>query len=215
MSTIKSATNRTSFIVPSEIFSEEPKPFDGAYARRCFRVLRMVTILHGKGFQGLRVFPYEYPLAYRIEIYPSTYTHRNGVKYAGWVDEVDLGERGLIARYSGASDAQFFGWDDVESLSAHQLSIRFIERFPDLARAAYHFDFAYAGWYAAMLAHCEYGYLPHLFAEYEDELDVMRMRAVRPKRMTHQIDWFPLPPSPSGGVLIDPRLTLRWMEKDD
>ncbi len=44
-------------------------PFADTYWRRCLRVLRMVNILHGKGFQGLRVFPYIYPLAYRIELF--------------------------------------------------------------------------------------------------------------------------------------------------
>jgi hypothetical protein len=74
-------TTRTSFQTPSEIFLVEPKPFDDVYARRCFRVLRMAAILHGKGFHGLRVFPYHYPLAYRIKLFPADFVSRNGVRY--------------------------------------------------------------------------------------------------------------------------------------
>jgi len=208
----KSVTTRTGFLAPSEIFAEEPAPFDDDYARRCFRVLRMVAILHGKGFHGLRVFPYEYPLAYRIELYPVSYAEPDGVKYSYDRFGEELQRKHLIARHSGANNAHYFGWEDAEKLSAHRLALLFLERFPDLARASYGLDFAYAGWYATLLAHCEYGYLPYLFAEYEPEMDVLRLRHVGRKTTQHLMDWFPLPPSPSGGITLDPRPAPRWME---
>lgn len=206
-------TTRTSFLVPSEIFTEEPKPFEDDYARRCFRVLRMAAILHGKGFQGLRVFPYMYPLAYRIELFPAEYASRNGVSYDYELFGAKLDRERLLARHSGASETQFFQWDDVAKQSAHQLALTFIERFPELARATYHLDYAYAGWYAALLAHCEYGHLPYLFGEYEEEMDVMRVHHVGRKSTDYQMDWFPLPPRPADGNRMDPRPAPRWMKE--
>ncbi len=204
---------RTGFIAPSEIFSQAPKRFDEAYARRCFRVLRMVAILHGKGFHGLRVFPYQYPLAYRIELFPASFADRNGVRYDNELFAKKLERDRLLARHSGANEAKYFGWEDVTDHSAHQLALVFIERFPELARETYHLDFAYAGWFATLLAHCEYGHLPYLFGEYEEELDVMRIHHVGQQATDFQMDWFPLPPTPSGGNRLEPRPTPRWMSE--
>lgn len=203
---------RTAFLVPSEIFGEEPKPFDDDYARRCFRVLRMVGILHGKGFHGLRVFPYIYPLAYRIELYPAPFADRDGVRYDYDLFNEKLERERLIARHSGASGANFFDWEDVATHSAHRLALIFIERFPELARATYVLDYAYAGWYATLLAHCEYGHLPYLFGEFEEKMGVMRIHHVGRQTTDYQMDWFPLPPTPSGGNSMDPRPAPRWMK---
>ena len=204
-------TTRTSFPVPSEIFTEEPKPFEDEYARRCFRVLRMVSILHGKGFQGLRVFPYMYPIAYRIELFPAAFASQNGVSYDSKIFGEILERGRLLARHSGANQARFFGWEDVADHSAQQLALTFIERFPELARATYQLDYAYAGWYAALLAHCEYGCLPYLFGEHEEELDVMRLHHVGRVTTDSRMDWFPLPPRSSHGNRMDPHPAPHWM----
>ena len=204
---------RTTFITPSEIFTEEPKPFSDAHKRRCLRVLRMVAILHGKGFHGLRVFPYIAAIgAYRIELYPAVYSDLDGVKYR-FSD--DLERQRLIARHSGADEAQFFGWTDAVELTAHALALAFVDRFSELARASYHIDYAYAGWFATLLAHCEYGHLPYLLSEYEEEMDVMRIHHVGEKKTAYQMDWFPLPPTPSGGLSMDPRPSPKWLENQD
>jgi hypothetical protein len=199
-----------SFVTPSELFTKEPKPFEESYSRRCFRVLRMISVLHGKGFHGLRVFPYVYPLAYRLELYPAMFTAKDGVKFqlSG-----DVEAERLVARHSGANEARFFGWEDATDLSAHALAVLFIERFPHLSRAAYHLDYAYAGWFATLLAHCEYGYLPYLFGEYENEIGAMRLRHVGQKQTDHRMEWFPLPPGPSGGFAMDPQPTPIWMQE--
>lgn len=210
---MKNVTTRTSFLVPAEIFTNVPKPFKDDYARRCFRVLRMAAILHGKGFQGLRVFPHMHPLAYRIELFPATYVNRNGVSYDYELVGEKLERDRLVARHSGANGSQFFEWDDVSDHSSHQLALKFIERFPELANATYHLDYAYAGWFAALLAHCEYGHLPYLFSEYEEETDVMRIHHVVPQTTDYQMDWFPLPPRPSDGNTMDPRPAPRWMKE--
>lgn len=205
---------RSAFLVPSEIFETEPQPLKDEYARRCFRVLRMAAILHGKGFHGLRVFPYEYPLAYRVELYPAEFAGRDGVKYDFSLHGQRLEREKLIARYSGSMGANYFDWDDVAHLNAHQLALVFIKRFPELARATYCLDYAYVGWFATLLAHCEYGRLPYRFGEYEDDMNVMRIRQYEPKTGTHRMDWFPLPPTPSGGMRLDPRPLPAWMEQE-
>jgi hypothetical protein len=93
---------RNTFEVPAAIFSTSPKPFADAYWRRCFRVLRMVGVLHGKGFHGLRIFPYNYPLAYRIENFPARYSKPDEVKY-------EIPDEKLVARHSGANERKYFG----------------------------------------------------------------------------------------------------------
>lgn len=168
----------------------------------------MVAILHGKGFHGLRVFPYMYPLAYRVELYPAAFAGQDGVKHSFGGK---LQTRKLIARHSAASGAHYFAWDDATELSSHELALLFIERFPEIARVTYHFDYAYAGWYATLLAHCSYGYLPYLFGEYEPEIGVMRLQNVGAKRSETELDQFPLPPLPAKSALFEPRPTPDWM----
>lgn len=199
------------FVTPAEMFTKEPRPFDDQYAQRCLRVLRMALVLHGKGFHGLRVFPYEYPLAYRIELFPSAYADPKGIKYnSERLGEQTARER-LIARHSGASGEKYFGWDDVAGFSAEKLALVFIERFPALARATYHLDFAYVGWFATLFAHCQYGFLPYLFAEYEDEGDFLHLRQVGNSVAGSEMDRFPLPPSPSGGSTMHPHPAPEWL----
>ena len=200
---------RTGFATAAEMFSTEPAPFGDEYARRCFRVLRMVAILHGKGFHGLRVFPYKHPLAYRIELYPASYVDEDGVKHRC---QDDLEQKALIARHSGTNGASYFGWDDVAALSAQALALKFIDCFPELARASYHFDYAYAGWYATLLAHCEYGYLPYLFGEFEDQIGAMRLHPVAAGASDSGVDRFPLPPAPTDGPALKPRPMPAWLK---
>lgn len=199
---------RTSFETPARIFTEAPKRFSDAYWRRCHRVLRMVGVLHGKGFHGLRVFPYDYPLAYRIELFPARYAEADGVRYRAQDMPGGMDSR-LVARHTGANQANFFEWEDAQSADAHTLALLFIERFPELCREAFHLDYAYAGWFATLLAHCDYGYMPYLFSEHEEEIGIFRM---------HQLEggglgFFPLPPSPSHGQSLKPLPEMGWLKR--
>jgi hypothetical protein len=48
------------------------------------RLLKMMVELHRRGLQRLRIFPYEYPLAWRLEIGPSSFfSTRNGAYVCG------------------------------------------------------------------------------------------------------------------------------------
>jgi hypothetical protein len=176
------------------------------------RVLRMVAVLHGKGFHGLRAFMYEYPLAYRIELFPAQFADRGGIKHT----HLEVLERDrLLARHTGANGDRYFGWDDVSGLSAEELALIFLRRFPELAGAAYQLDFAYAGWFATLLSHCEYGYLPYLFSEHEPDIGTLRMRAVGKPQLPTGMDWFPSPPTPSHGVQFSANPRPGWMPGAD
>ncbi len=66
-------------------------------------------------------------------------------------------------------------WADLD---AHHLAIEFVRRFPKLAQATFHPTSHMPGWYGTLLAHCEYGYMPYLFSEYEPQSDALRMWCV-------------------------------------
>ena len=209
MTESRNSGRRINFAIPSSTRAEAPRQFEDAYWRRCLRVLRMVQVLHGKGFQGLRLFPHIYPLAYRIELFPAKEADRTGGMYSDPPPDNEL-----VARHTGADGSDFFGWNDVADLDAHQLALKFITRFPKLAHASDHFDFAYAGWYATLLAQCEYGYMPYLFAEYEPKSDALRMWCVIEGKPGPHIEWFPFPPTASAGLALEPRPTPEWMNRE-
>jgi hypothetical protein len=102
----------------------------------------------------------------------------------------------------------------VQGFSAHELAFRFIERFPEIVRATYRLDYAYVGWYATLLATCEYGYVPYLFSEDEEEWGALRMRKTTDNPV-HEIEWFPLPPSSNCGSYLIPTPQPRWMSDGD
>lgn len=186
---------RNVFDVPEGIFDRTPTPFDDAYHRRCLRVLRMVGILHGKGFHGLRAFPYIYPVAYRIELYPGCYAKPDGVQYEERLVPGGNDSK-LIARHSGAYQSKYFGWEDAQSANAQELALLFIQRFPELCRESYYLDYAYAGWFTTLLAHCDYGSLPYLFEEYASQVPgsvrLLRLNGNGP-------EFFPSPPTAAYG----------------
>lgn len=199
---------RNTFQTPSRIFQEVSKPIPDDYWRRCHRVLRMVSILHSKGFHGLRVFPYDYPLAYRVELFPATYAEPDGVKYRYEKMPGGMDSR-LIARHSGANEAKYFGWEDAQNADAPHLALLFIQRFPDLCREAYHLDYAYAGWFATLMGHCDYGYLPYLFGEFEEEIGVFRMHQIQ----SDGLEYFPLPPAAHHGQTFVPSPETGWLSR--
>lgn len=206
-------STRAQFIVPNQIFEVMPKPFEDPLARRAFRVLRMVSILHGKGFQGLRIMPYMYPIAYRIEVFPARFADTSGVRIrndSGLRMATEPDRYALHVGYSSGSGSNYFGQKDAAKLNAHELALKFISWFPSLARETYVLDYAYAGWFSSLLAHCEYGSIPYLFGEFEPTHDAMRMQAFG----DHPIDWFPLPPMPSAGSTLAPTPRPRWMNDE-
>ncbi|MBP2299724.1 hypothetical protein [Azospirillum picis] len=132
--------------------------------RQAGRLLAMVNELHKAGYQRLRIAPGMAPSGchWRCHV-----TSAGNVAVNGW-EPLDW-SRG-VASYSTGQKNLYFGWDDAGHDSARQLAAKFIERFPEIARAGQGPDWAYAGWYVAMLGAAEHGTIPVFFADYPVEL---------------------------------------------
>lgn len=97
---------------------KHPEP----HIRRAVRVLAMVGELHKRGYQRLRVMPYFGSTgAWRCEIAPVVLFHQNNGAVHTELDGPSDQQTTLIARYSGADDNHYFGWDDAVSDDARSL----------------------------------------------------------------------------------------------
>ena len=96
-------------------------------------VLEMVGELHQMGYEGLRICA--------------------GISPSGvyWRVEISAHECREIARYSSGERNHYFGWDDTENDTPHDLALKFCDRFPALTRKAEKTASKYAAWYAEML----------------------------------------------------------------
>ena len=124
------------------------------------RVLRMMSELHMRGYQRLRLVPHLYALG----------TWRGGITWAGNV----RADHGAIAvdwsedatpQHSSASGREVFGWADAVALTPSRLAALFIQRFPELAARGRGPDFEYAGWFSWMLHETYPDCLPVAFGE--------------------------------------------------
>ncbi len=116
------------------------------------KVLRMVTELHVRGYQRLRIAPGMAPsgLAWRCSITPATnISSQHGARMLSW-DK-------LAAHYTSGQERKYFGWEDAAHAPPGRLAELFIERFPAIAEAGRGSDWVYAGWYLDML-HLTYPY---------------------------------------------------------
>lgn len=166
-----------------------------SWIRQSQRVIRMVAELHRLGFQRLRIFPYEYPLAWRCQISPvEQFSARNGA-YAPHDPDSAIG--GELTTYSAASGNHYFGWKDGGSDNARTLAEKFIHRFPQTAAAGRGRDWPYAGWLSELVGFLESGaLLPFVAAEYfETEPEDLRFLPIRDcDRGGDVLIGFPLPP---------------------
>ena len=102
-------------------------------------LFKMVGELHRKGFQHLRICPYEYPLAWRLCIGPkSKFSTKNGafLEHA-W---------GEYPVYSSAQKQECFGWQEAGDYSPEGLAQLFAKRFCEVCEAGRGRDWEYAGW---------------------------------------------------------------------
>src|ERR1700737_3666346 len=97
------------------------------WIRRSQRVIRMISELHRMGFQRLRFMPYEYPLAYRIEIAPVSCFSAPTV-FSGKDAQPSV-------TYSSGSENAYFEWTDAKSDDARELSVKFVRRFPEIVQS--------------------------------------------------------------------------------
>ncbi len=134
------------------------------------KVLLMVTELHVRGYQQLRISPGMAPSGFywRCAIAPVTnFSKENGA--------VIVNHDHLIAYHSSGMERKYFGWEDAGYLTPSKLANLFIERFPEIAKAGMGSDWLYAGWYLEML-HLTYpdGF-PVAYADYWVPTDHLRI----------------------------------------
>jgi hypothetical protein len=92
------------------------------------RLIKMVVELHRRGYQHLRICPYEYPLAWRLEIAPnSEFSSSNGAFRPSTSSEP--------VRYSSASETSYFGWAHAAEFDSQRLAKEFETHFRELCEA--------------------------------------------------------------------------------
>ena len=110
------------------------------------KVLRMVSELHVRGYQRIRIEPgmAASGAAWRCAMAPATsFSATHGARLAEGAP--------LAARYSSADEREYFGWTDAAHVTPGQLADLFIERFPQIVQSGKGSDWPYAGWYLEML----------------------------------------------------------------
>lgn len=138
-------------------------PLSSPIARRAVRLLSMVLELHKAGYQRLRICPGHSldGTEWRCFILPTSHLHSDG--WTPISKDNDL-------LYTTADENHYFGWNDALTDNARSLALKFVERFPETARAATGLDWSYAGWLTQVLGMAENGYLPALFGGRNFEL---------------------------------------------
>src|ERR1019366_3165575 len=99
-----------------------------SWIRYSLRVISMVSELHRMGFQRLRIFPYEYPVAWRLCVAPrAACSARNGayVPHSAFQLYPDPDGSPLsptssakLVIYSSGSNREYFGWTDARTSTA-------------------------------------------------------------------------------------------------
>jgi len=113
----------------------------------CRKLLLAVADLHMRGFQRLRIMPYEGSIgAWHCVIFPARLT----APHSGtWL--ASLGDEGRLPRHTGATS--FVYWDQQVSVgtSPARLARIFLDTFSGVASQGYGPDWVYAGWCLHML----------------------------------------------------------------
>lgn len=125
------------------------------------KILRMVSELHLRGFQKLRIAPGMAPsgMYWRCSITSvNNISNRNGAKLLTWEK--------LSAHYTSADERKYFGWENVAHVTPSRLADLFVKRFPKIVDSGEGSDWAYAGWFIEML-HLTYpNELPIAYADW-------------------------------------------------
>ena len=138
-------------------------PSSDLVIRRACRLLSMVHELHKVGYQRLRICSGS---SYDKSAWHCLLMSADNVLMDGWTPL----NAGSCQVYSTADGKNFFGWKDADGDDARKLAVKFAERFPEIARAAYGPDWAYAGWFAAILGAAENGMLPKFYEGMDSKL---------------------------------------------
>lgn len=143
----------------------------------CRRLLEMVQILHRQGYERLRISPGMASSGYhwRCEFLPSEMTIADDFNR-------HISRSMETARYSSGNLKKYFGWTDALYDLPADLAVKFIERFPDLAKASAGRDPEYVKWYSMMLAMTAPDGIIYSYADYplpDDHLPVQNRPDIR------------------------------------
>ena len=127
------------------------------YDKWVVEILELVSELHFRGFQRLRVCAGPSPSGHHWHL---AITPASNVLASHGAKMVDIGD---AIYYSNAQKADFFAWRDIEDRSSEALADRFIKTWPELCAKAFGHDTAYIAWFAQMLGHARNGLLPGSF----------------------------------------------------
>lgn len=129
----------------------------------------MVRELHAMGYEQLRIAPNVAPsgLFWRLSICAASNTKpEHGAAMRDFDEAAD---------YSSGGGDRYFGWEDASGDSPRELAEKFVERFPELAKAGKGDDPADVRWYEKMLRDTEPDGLPYAFADWpapDDRLSI-------------------------------------------
>ena len=131
-----------------------------------YRILQMVGVLHGHGYQRLRVFPYARSMGWRCTLAPGAlFDPANG---ACIESSLEYDSAGLVANCGGNTHP--FGWTkSIATMSPSKMASAFVDKFPAIAKASKGPDWPYAGWFQELLMRTAPGIIP--IAYYSDEYE--------------------------------------------
>ena len=162
----------------------------------CYKILQIIGLLHSRGYQRLRIFPYARGMWWRCDIAPGElFDRENG---ACMESHPSHDREGLVARFSDGDSCYPFGWKkSIAANSLAKIASLFLERFPVIAMASLGSDWAYAGWYQEMLMRTSANVLPIAF--YRDEYEQVVHDPLRFFRIDQTVNGpvggsMPLPP---------------------
>ncbi|MEO1984068.1 MAG: hypothetical protein ABGX22_24085 [Pirellulaceae bacterium] len=134
-----------------------------ATIRRCQRVLLMVHELHKRGYQLLRIVPglNASGTSWRCGVTPRSNTLKSHGAMSATYDR--------MAKYTSASENQYFEWTDATTDTARQLADKFVDRFPEIVSDAQGRDWEYCGWYVQMLGFADRKAFPIAYCDFMDD----------------------------------------------
>lgn len=159
-------------------------PQTSSELRRCTRVVAMVHELHKVGYQRIRAIPQSSPSGayWRCNI-----TFADNVLDDGFtLRDFDINETGKVAHYTSGQGSSYFGWSDASAMTARQLAMTFLERFPQISQNGQGRDWLYAGWLTDFLG----------LMESAEETGLLTFSGDHPPDPAPIDPWMPPPPVP-------------------
>lgn len=171
-------------------------------------VLKMVHVLHCKGYQRLRISPGVSGSGcyFRVVV-----TSADNIRSDNGALAVDFGRNTAV--YTTGNESNYFGWHDASDDTPEELADKFVERFPEIAEAGMGRDWPYSGWYIEMLCYAERGQIPKAYFDYWYDPPPGTMHVLDPREGD---EYLPAPPGGEGPSMneIDAEFGLEAQNSD-